>query len=165
MSIPSGKRMLWFALGAGLAACGGENLTLPADGKPSSLSAISGNGQEATVGSQLPDPLKVRLRDAASRPVSGISLAFQFQTEAPGAQVDPPTVETNDSGFAEVRVRLGTTTGAQTIEARLADDQTSDLSALFGVTALAERNGNNGNGDGGKGKGKGQGHDGDDDDD
>jgi hypothetical protein len=156
MCIPALKRRFSLVLIAALASCGGETLVLPADGTPSNLAAISGNGQEATVGSKLPAPLRVRLTDATDRPVSGIPLEFGFQSEAPGGEVDPPTIETDDSGFAEVQVRLGTTTGAQTIEARLANDPGSDISALFGVTALAKRNEKKG--DGGKGKGHGGGH-------
>jgi hypothetical protein len=152
--------MVWLVLSAGLTACGGADLMLPADDSPSSLEAISGNGQEATVGSELPDPLKVRLTDAVARPLRGISVAFGFQTDVAGGKVTPSVIATDDSGFAEVRVRLGTTSGAQIIQARLAEDQTSNLSASFGVTALAQRNGN-GDGGGGEGKGKGKGHGGD----
>jgi hypothetical protein len=172
MCIPASKRMLWFVISVGLSACG-EDLTLPADGKPSSLLAVSGDGQEATIGSELPEPLIVRLTDAGAHPISGIALEFRFQTEVPAAKVDPSVIATDDTGYAAVRVRLGSTAGAQTIEARLVDDQTTDLSASFDVTALAKKDDHKGNRDGGraeggngddgkgkdKGKGNGGGHD------
>lgn len=170
MCIRASKRMLCFFLSAGLSACGAD-LMLPADGNPSNLRAVSGGGQEATVGSELPKPLIVQLTDATARPIAGISL--RFQTDVPAAKVDPSTIATDDTGYAVVRVRLGTRTGLQTIEARLAE-QTSDLSASFGVTALAKKDhkdedqGDGGRGDGGKdkdgGKGHGGGHEDDDDD-
>jgi hypothetical protein len=153
--------IMWLTLGAGFVACGGDALTLPADGSPSRLQAISGGGQQATVGTELPDPLRVRLTDAVARPVSGVALSFRFQSEVQGAELSPATIETDDSGFADVTVRLGTTVGDQGIEARLAANPNSQLSATFTVTALAEEHGN-GNGGGGKGKGKGRGHANDD---
>ena len=109
------------------------------------------------MGSELPDPLKVRLTDAVGDPVPGVLLAFVFQNDVTGGVVSPSVIATDDTGFAAVKVRLGTTTGDQVIEARLANP-TSNLSASFGVRALAEKNGN-GNGGGGKGKGKGHGGD------
>jgi hypothetical protein len=141
------KPIFWSVLAAVLVACGGSDLTLPADGSPSSLRAVSGDGQQGTVGSQLPDPLVVLLTDGAGHPVSGVSIAFRFQTDVPAAKVDPTMITTNDSGSASVRVRLGTTTGPQTIEARLADDAASDLLATFGLTVLPRHGGNGGGGD------------------
>ena len=141
------KPMFWSVLAAVLVACGSD-LTLPADGSPSSLRAVSGDGQQGRVGSQLPDPLVVRLTDGAGRPVSGVSIAFRFQTGDPAAQVDPTTITTNDSGSAAVHVRLGTTTGPQTVEARPADPAASDLLATFGLTVLPRHGGNGGGGGG-----------------
>jgi hypothetical protein len=143
------KPIFWSVLAAVLVACGGSDLMLPADGSPASLRAVSGDGQQGKVGTQLPDPLVVRLTDGAAHPVSGVAIAFRFQTDVPAARVDPTTTTTNDSGFASVRARLGTTTGPQTIEARLADDAASDLLATFGLTALPQHGGNgDGGGDG-----------------
>jgi hypothetical protein len=70
------------------------------------------------VGSQLPDPLVVQVLDAAGRPVPQVSL--RFETQVPDAQV-PAEAVTNDSGKAEVRVRLGETEGTQRFDALLAD--------------------------------------------
>lgn len=133
-----------------LAACGGGELTLPADGSPASLRAVSGSGQQAKVGTRLPDPLVVRLTDGAARPVPGVAVNFRFQSDVPGAQFEPATVTTNDTGFAFVQVRLGTTPGDQTIEAAVGASPSSALLTTFGVTALPGRGhggGDNGNGD------------------
>jgi hypothetical protein len=154
----SSIRLLCAALMIGMVGCGGSELTLPADGSPSTLRAISGDGQEGAVGAELPKPLVVRLTDGAARPVSGVSLKFQFQSDLPAAKVDPAIVATDDTGFASVTVRLGSTAGAQIVEARLTDDASSDVRTTFGLTAV-DKKGNDG---GGGGKGKGRGHGGDD---
>lgn len=155
-------RLLSLALITAVVACGGGDLTLPGDGLPSSLRAVSGDGQQGTVGSQLPEPLVVRLTDGAARPLSGVSLKFQFQSDAPAARIDPAIVATDDTGFASVEVRLGKTAGAQTVEARLADDAVGELRTTFDLIAV-DNKGKDGDG-GGDGDGSGRGsHDRDDD--
>jgi hypothetical protein len=155
-------RLLSLALITAVVACGGGDLTLPGDGLPSSLRAVSGDGQEGTVGSQLPEPLVVRLTDGAARPLSGVSLKFQFQSDVPAARINPAIVATDDTGFASVEVRLGNTAGEQTVEARLADDATGDLRTTFDLTAVKKK-GKDGDG-GGEGDGRGSGsHDREDD--
>lgn len=162
MRTPSPFLPLSLVLLTALTACGGGSLTLPADGSPASLRAMSGNGQRATVGTQLPDPLVVRVTDGASRPVPQVAVDFRFQSAVAGAQFIPATATTNDSGFASVRVRLGTTAGAQTIEAAVAASPSSALLATFGVTAVAAPSGGGGS-PGTPGPGHGSGHgDGDD---
>lgn len=155
-------RLLSIALITGVAACGGGDLTLPGDGGPSSLQAISGGGQEGTVGSELPKPLVVRLTDGAARPVRGASLRFEFQGDVPAAKISPATIQTNDTGFAFVQVRLGNTPGEQMVVARLADDTSNGLSTSFALRALEQ---NQDDGDGGRGRGRGRGNDDEDDDD
>jgi hypothetical protein len=153
-------QLLSVVLTTTLAACAGGDLTLPADGSPASLRAMSGSGQQGTVGTQLPDPLVVRLTDGAARPVPGVVVDFRFESDVPGAQFDPATVTTDDTGFASVRVRLGSTAGAQTIEAAVGANPSSDLLATFGVTAVAPSDGGGGHpGKSKKGGGKGKGHD------
>jgi hypothetical protein len=145
-----------------LAACGAGDLTLPADGSPANLRAMSGGGQEGTVGTRLPDPLVVRLTDGAARPVPGVSVDFRFQSDVPGAQFQPSIATTDDSGFASVRVVLGTTAGSQTIEAAVGASPTSGLLATFGVTALAPQDGG-GDRPANPDPGRGHGHDDDGD--
>jgi hypothetical protein len=139
-----------------LASCGG-GLTLPADGSPARLRAVSGSGQQATVGTQLPAPLVVRLTDNAARPVPGVTVDFRFQSDVPGARFEPATVTTNDTGFAFVQVRLGTTPGDQTIEAAVGASPSSALLTTFGVTALAPPSEGGRPGDPGRGHGGGNG--------
>jgi hypothetical protein len=144
-------QLLSLILTTTLAGCGSGDLTLPADGSPATLRAMSGSGQQAAVGTQLPDPLVVRLTDVAGRRVSGETVEFRFQNDVPGAQFEPATtVTTNDTGFAFVQVRLGTTPGDQTIEAAVGASPSSGLLATFGVTAVAPQD------DGGSHPGKGK---------
>ncbi|HEV2084158.1 MAG TPA: Ig-like domain-containing protein [Gemmatimonadales bacterium] len=131
-------------LGLAVLACAGGDLTLPNNGAPADLTAVSGDGQQATIGSRLPQPLVVQVTDAAGRPVAEVPLVFRFQTAVPDAEIDPASVATDSTGHASVRVRLGTVTGAQTIEATIAQDAGPDVRATFGVTALEKR----GHGDG-----------------
>jgi hypothetical protein len=140
-------RVLCAALISWVIACGGD-LTLPAGGSPS-LRAFSGDGQEGTVGTELPEPLVVQLTDGAANPVAGVALEFRFRDQVPAARVEPSTRETDDSGFASVRVRLGRTVGPQTVEASVVDESANDLRTTFGLTALE----GDGDGDGGGGGG------------
>lgn len=157
-------RLAGFLFAALVVGCSAGDLSLPSDSNPARIVIVSGDGQEATVGSLLPEPLVVRLTDAATRPVAGASLVFSFQGPAPDAAVNPGTAETDSTGLASVRARLGTTVGTQIVEARLNSDPGSDLRATFGMTALQPQNnggggGNGGNGNGGGGTGGGGGND------
>jgi hypothetical protein len=142
-----------FRTGLGLAVlgCGGGDLTLPNNGAPVELTAVSGDGQQATIGSRLPQPLVARVTDAAGRPVAHVSLVFRFQTAVPDAEIDPASVATDSTGHASVRVRLGTVTGPQTIEATIAQPAEPGVRATFGVTALGKHGGGGGGREGGGG--------------
>ena len=132
-------RLLSPGLGLAVLACAGGDLTLPNNGAPVELTAVSGDGQEAKVGSLLPQPLVVRVTDAARRPVAEVPLVFRFQTPVPDAEIKPSSVQTDSTGYASVEVRLGSTTGPQTIEATIAQDASPDVRATFGVTALEKQ--------------------------
>ena len=155
-------RLLGVAFSISVVACQGGDLTLPADGSSPTLKAVSGNGQQGTVGDQLPEPLVVQVTDGAARPVSQVSL--QFQTDVPAAEVDPATIETNDSGYATVRVRLGVLEGTQIVEALLADEAASGLRTTFAFTAVARAPSDDSGGPGGDDGGNGSGNDNDNDD-
>jgi hypothetical protein len=178
-------RLVGVALSLVVMACQAGDLMLPADGSPSDLRAVSGYDQQGTVGTELPEPLVALVTDAAGRPVRQVSL--RFQTEVPGAQLQPALVSTNDSGYAEVRMRLGTTEGTQTVEARLEQGAATGLKTTFVLTAFADQRPDDDEGDGGgegdgdddgegddhgggnggkhdRGKGHGHGHDHDDHD-
>lgn len=157
-------RLLATVAGLGLLACQGGDLTLPPDVSPASLDMVSGNGQLGTVGTPLPSPLVVRVTDAAKQPVPNVTL--RFETQVPGAEIDPPVIATNDTGVAAVQVRLGSTEGVQTIVASLAEAEA--LKTTFALIAVADEppddDGDGDDDDGGRGKGRGKGKGGHDDD-
>jgi hypothetical protein len=151
------RHLITLAAGAaGLAGCSAGDLNLPSDSNPVRMVAVSGDGQEAIAGSLLPRPLVVRLTDAAERPVSGASLVFSFQGDVPDAEIDPGLVQTDSTGRASVRARLGSTIGTQIVEARLDGTMRPDLRAVFGMTAIEART-NPGRGGGGDAEGGGGG--------
>jgi hypothetical protein len=137
-------------------ACSG-NLVLPGDDSagddsPAALRAISGSGQEGTIGSHL-DPLVVLVTDASSEPVEGVAVEFRFDGSVPDAVITPHAI-TDSNGEAAAEVRLGTEAGPITVLAQVS--QASELQATFGLIAVTK---------GKKGKGGGGGRDDDGDDD
>jgi hypothetical protein len=128
------------SFGVLVAACGGGDLTLPGDSTPAVLSIVAGDGQTATEGSPVADPLVVQLEDGSGRPVTGGQVEFRFVGELPGSAVNPGTVPTDASGQAAVHARLGQQEGAQVIEALVAVPG-EDLRVHFQLTALAEHTG------------------------
>jgi hypothetical protein len=116
--------------------CQGGDLTLPADGSPGQLRAISGYDQQGHVNSVLPELLVVQVVDGAGRPVP--NAALRFQTDEPAARLVPPEVPTNENGYAAAQVHLGSREGTQTFEAFLADAGGSDLRSTFTLVALAK---------------------------
>jgi hypothetical protein len=116
-------------------ACGGGDLVLPGDGAPTSLRAVGGDGQQGTVGTKLPDPLVVRVVDAAAHPVPDVLV--RFESDVPDAEIKPAVAATNDSGYAAVEVRLGSTEGLQVIDALLDISAAAGPRTAFQLTALA----------------------------
>jgi hypothetical protein len=134
-------RLFSLLVGAALTGCGSD-LTIPVDGSPARLEAVSGGGQEGTVGSRLSDPLVVRLSDASNHPVSNVAVEFRFQGAPTDAVVDPTTRTTDTAGVASAEVRLGTTTGPLTVEAQVVESMT--LRTTFDLNALARGKGGKG---------------------
>src|SRR5262245_17166479 len=105
-------------LGAALAlGCGGSDLTLPGDGRPAQLAVVTGNEQTGAPGQPLPQPLVVRATDAAQAPVSQVRIAFVVT--AGGGHTVPDTATTDADGRASAQWTLGTSMGAQAVEARV----------------------------------------------
>jgi hypothetical protein len=120
---------------AAISACGGDDLLLPSDGEPSKISIVSGDGQRATVGRPLENPLVVKVTDPSDRPVQGVEVVF---VPPAGGTVNPATAVTTDSkGEAGVNYTLSTTAGAQLVEAH-ADAIGSAASSKTTFTASAD---------------------------
>ena len=124
-----------------LVGCSGGDLTLPGPGEsgpdqPAALKVMSGDEQQAEVGTVLEDPLTVQVLDESSQPVPHIVVQFSFLGELSGAALDPASIETDDEGRAAAIVRLGEQAGEQVIVAVVANTQLPDLRARFSVTAV-----------------------------
>jgi len=114
--MPSWRNLL-LALAVPLAAScesptgGGE--TKP--GPPAQLSAVSGGGQSAAVGTKLSAPLVVRVTDAAGTPLSGVAVAWTVASG--GGSLSTATATTDASGEARAEWTLGGSLGAQSATA------------------------------------------------
>lgn len=85
---------------------------------PSSLVAVSGGGQSATVATAFGDPLVVSVRDAYGIPVPGATV--HFAGPGPGAALPVQDVDTDASGQAQVPVTAGTVAGSYVVTATTA---------------------------------------------
>ena len=82
---------------------------------PTSLVRVSGDGQTAPAGFQLPDSLVVRLLDANGNGVGGRTVTWVVSQSA-GA-VDPVNSQTDGDGYAVTRWTLGSAAGSYTLNA------------------------------------------------
>jgi hypothetical protein len=99
--------------------CGGGDLTLPTQNAPTAIARVQGNGQTGTAGQPLADSLTVQVTDFEGKPVSDQRVAFVLGAEVPGAQISPDTAMTGSDGMAGARWVLGSTTGLQSVIARV----------------------------------------------
>jgi len=81
----------------------------------SQLAIVSGNNQDALVGSTLPQQLVVRATDANGAPVAGVGITFTVT--AGGGTVQPGIATTGVNGSASATWTLGAGAGAQTVSA------------------------------------------------
>ena len=84
-------------------------------GDASLLTIVSGDNQTGRVGSQLSADLVVRLVDGEGNGVPNTAVAWVAATG--GATVDPQNSNTDDEGRASARLTLGTTPGANRVDA------------------------------------------------
>jgi hypothetical protein len=80
------QRLAWvfvFGLAATASACGGDGVVLPGESSPATLTIVSGDGQSASAGLALGNPLVVRVR-RFDRPVEGQSVEFTTTWRRPG---------------------------------------------------------------------------------
>ncbi len=131
------RALVWpLALAAAAGSCSSDDLTLPNEGLPAAMSTVAGSGQTAVVATTLPDSLIVRVTDSKSRPVEGIKVVFS--PILGGGDAVPDTGLTNADGRTGARWLLGTTAGAQRVQAMVVGaTSTGALTQNFDATALA----------------------------
>ena len=88
------------------------------ESQPAKLVIVSGDGQTASPGGQLPEPLKVRLEDINGWPLWGTSVKFSVLVNN-GAIISATTVTTNMSGEASASAMAGTGLGSTLFSANL----------------------------------------------
>jgi hypothetical protein len=96
---------------------------------------VQGDGQTGTAGQPLADSLTVQVTDFEGNPVSGQRVAFVLGADVPGAEISPDTARTGSDGIAAARWVLGSTSGLQSVIARVVGlDQ---LAVTFEATVAA----------------------------
>lgn len=90
---------------------------------PAALDIVAGDGQTGVVGTELANPLVVRVEDASGQPVPG--QLVNFRVTAGGGSVFAGSGLTNAFGIVQDRWTLGTSTAdSQRVEARAVDPNT-----------------------------------------
>ena len=97
-----------------------------------SIAKVSGDGQQAFAGAQLPQPLRVRVTGANDEPVLGVTVTF---APAGNGTALPPTATTDANGEATTRWTLPPNTGGTTLTASI-NPPTGTISTTFSAFAL-----------------------------
>ncbi|MEO7474869.1 MAG: hypothetical protein ABIY46_06000, partial [Gemmatimonadales bacterium] len=80
LPVPTLLRTSLALLLAGLAACGGGELSLPNQGLPAEIMVVRGDRQSGTIGEPLEDSLVVKVVDRFGDPVSGARVTWAAET-------------------------------------------------------------------------------------
>jgi len=99
-------------LAAALLRCSDGGTNPPGDA--TRIEMVSGNEQQATIGTMLAESLIVRVTDDNGDPVEGVAVTWEAQG---GGSVSTSPVESGEDGLAGVRRILGSTPGEQTATA------------------------------------------------
>jgi hypothetical protein len=99
-------------------------------GSIASVTISSGNNQTGPVGTTLPAPLVVLVKDASGNPVPQVAVAFAVITGA--GTVSPVSTATDATGQASTNLTLGTLAGGLVVRA-----STSGGSTTFGASVVA----------------------------
>lgn len=100
-------------------------------GSPGSVAISGGNNQSAPVNTSLKTPLKVRVKDAQGKGLSGVNVAFA--DGGAGGTLSSATATTDSNGFASVSYATGTKSGPINVTASV----TGVAPAIFKETVLA----------------------------
>src|SRR5688572_5381130 len=117
-------------------ACGGDDLVLPEDSIPATITPLKGDKQNGTVALPAPDSLVVRVLDATDRPVQGQQIVFTVVSG--GGSIAPGTIVTDADGRAAAQWILGPIAGTQQAQAKAVGGGAPDnLAVMFTATAGA----------------------------
>ena len=107
-------------------SCGGDTPTEQPG--QSLLTVVSGSGQQAVVGAELAQLVRVELVDSRVRPIAGKTITATVATG--GGSMSPVSGTTNADGEVTFRWRLGTTAGVQTVTFSASDARSAEATAL-----------------------------------
>jgi adhesin/invasin len=117
-----------------LLACGGDDLILPSDGDPASITIVQGDSLSGRVGERLAQPLVIEVLDGADRPMANARVAIDLT----GASAEPDTLTTDELGRASAEITLGSQIGETEGVARvIAPEGPVEVRAGFTLVALA----------------------------
>jgi len=86
-------------------------------GDPATVMVVSGDGQNARVGTAFTDPLVVEVRDSNDVVIPGVDVTFTAPTDWSSATLDASTVQTDDNGQASVQATANATAGGYVVQA------------------------------------------------
>jgi hypothetical protein len=92
---------------------------LPEDTQSIAVKVVSGNGQSAPPGEELPQPIVIKVTDADSNPLPDVRMAFVLGAGAEGGATTPDTTLTDEAGEASTRWVLGDGLGEQEVHAEV----------------------------------------------
>ena len=119
-----------------LSACGGADLTLPNDARPTHIDIVTGDAQAGIAGTDLSVPLVAKITDNLGRPVRGQPV--QFTVQSGEGHVTPATLSTDSGGRASTTWTLGASAGSQQVEASAVGGGAPDnLTVVFTAIAVA----------------------------
>jgi Invasin, domain 3/Bacterial Ig-like domain (group 1)/Filamin/ABP280 repeat len=124
---------LLLCVGIAATACGGEDLVLPNQGEPASLTLVQGNQQSGTIGEAVSESLVVRVTDRFEDPVANALVTWRAEG---GGSVVPDSNRTGADGRAATVRILGDVPGTYVTFATV--DGVQDR-VTFTTTAVAAK--------------------------
>ncbi|HEY7481219.1 MAG TPA: Ig-like domain-containing protein [Gemmatimonadales bacterium] len=117
-----------------LVACGGDDLVLPSEGEPASITIVQGDSLSGRVGEALTEPLIVKVLDGAGRPVGSATVVVEMS----GASANPDTLSTSAEGLDSAEITLGNQVGEAVGIVRVIEPESPvEVEATFTVLAVA----------------------------
>jgi hypothetical protein len=138
VTIPTGRQIIVIAASRGVATItartgtASTQVTATVAPVPAQIVIAGGNGQSGTVGSELPQPLVIRVLDRLGNPIAAQTVTFA--TSPRDGSLSPGTTTTNGEGIASTTWTLGKTAGVQEVVVSVAG---ANISESFTATALA----------------------------
>jgi Bacterial Ig-like domain (group 1) len=111
------RAILPLALAALFVACGGGDLALPSAPPDAAIQMVNGNGQVGPPAALLPNPLIVRLVDAAGAGIPNRTVLWVLKSQ--GGSVSPTTGMTDAEGYASAEWTLASEPGSNSVQAQV----------------------------------------------